>query len=567
MLRSLQVRNFAIIDEVDIDLDEGMTVLTGETGAGKSILVDALGLVLGERGGSGLVRAGTRRAEFVAEFDVAGQPAARQWLIEQALDLDDECLLRRVIGADGRSRAFINGNAVSLQNLKALGEMLVDIHGQHFHQSLGRPDVQRDLLDHFGKLGSERIDTEDAFSGWQQLEEELCELEALEADRESRLELLEFQVGELDALHLEAGEFEALEAEQQKLKHLSRLSEGLGQVLCDAYDGEGPTAQGLIANACQTLTALCSYDEALEPALELFDEAGIQLAEASAVLRRYADGLDADPGRRDAVEERLNAIQTVARKHRVAPADLGEVQSRLRAQLDDLRNVRERGEDLAQRCAQAKQRYVDAASELSTGRCEAAERFSSAVGEAMAGLGMPGGRFSVSVESRAIDDARAYGMDAIEYRISANPGQPLMPLAKVASGGELSRMGLAIQVIASDGSRIPTMVFDEVDSGVGGGVAEMVGRRLGELGEARQVLCVTHLPQVASQADHHLRINKVSDGKTTRTGVSRLVDDERVEELARMLGGVEITRRTREHAAEMLAGGRGDTGRRKRAVP
>lgn len=555
MLLSMQVRNFAIIDEIALDFDAGMTVLTGETGAGKSILVDALGLVLGERGGSGLVRDGAKRAEFSAEFDVTAHGQARDWLTEQALDLDDECHLRRVIGIDGRSRAFINGNAVSLQSLKALGEMLADIHGQHFHQSLGRADVQRDLLDHFGGLLPIRQRTAEAFEAWQSLDAELTELREMEADRESRLELLEFQVRELDALELEGDELEALHVERQKLQNVHRLAEGLDQVLTDTYDGDSSTAQSLLSSACQRLQELTTYDEELEPARQLLDEASIQVTEATDQLRRYADALDADPARRDWVEDRISAIQAVARKHRVEPDDLGAVQSRLRDQLDALRHAGERSEELETQTSDARDRYLKLAAELSSGRQDAASHFSAAVSGAMAGLGMPGGRFVVAVTVGGIEAARSWGTDGIEYLISANPGQAEMPLSRVASGGELSRMGLAIQVIASDGSRIPTMVFDEVDSGVGGGVAEMVGRRLCELGANRQVLCVTHLPQVASQADQHVRINKVTDGKTTRTGISELTGDERIEELARMLGGMEITRRTREHAAEMLAAG------------
>lgn len=564
MLRSLQIRNFAIIDEVDIDFATGMTVLTGETGAGKSILVDALSLILGERGGSGLVREGAKRAEFSAEFDLTRHPPALAWLEDQAVDADDECLLRRVIGADGRSRAFINGNAVTLQNLKALGELLADIHGQHFHQSLGRRDIQRDLLDHYGKLSELRRDTAAAFREWRTLAEELDALRQAEADRVSRLDLLEFQVNELDALDLEADELEQLGNERQKLQNVTRLAEGLARVLEGIYEAEEGSAQSLVASAAQELHELARYDEDLGPALSLLEEAGIQLAEAADLLRRYGETLDADPQRRDWVEERLHAIQTVARKHRVDAEALGEVQARLRDELQMLRQAGERSEALERDAGVARQRYEKLATELSAGRSESAGVFSKAVTSAMSGLGMPGGRFEVTVERVGLDAARASGIDDVEYLISANPGQPLMPLSKVASGGELSRMSLSIQVIAIDGSRIPTMVFDEVDSGVGGGVAEMVGRRLCELGETRQVLCVTHLPQVASQADHHLRINKMTDGKSTRTGISRLTENERIEELARMLGGMEITQRTRDHAAEMLAAG-GRPGRRKKA--
>ena len=566
MLRSMQVRNFAIIDEIEIDFDAGTTVLTGETGAGKSILVDALGLVLGERGGSGLVRDGAKRAEFSAEFDIAGQPAARAWLHEQALDMDDECLLRRVIGADGRSRAFINGNAVSLQSLKALGELLADIHGQHFHQSLGKRDVQRALLDHFGGLLQVGAETAEAFHAWRTLADRLAELRAGEHDRESRLELLEFQVNELDALDLDPDELESLLAERQKLQNVNRIAEGLSEVLRDADDGQGETVQSLIAGTCQSLQVLGSYDESLEPARQLFDEASILISEGIDQLRRYSDALDADPARRDWVDDRLHAIQDVARKHRVETGQLGEVQSRLRAQLDELRNLGQRSSDLEASVTEAEERYFELARSLSEGRRNAASQFSGEVTAAMSGLGMPDGTFFVEVEPRDAADARAFGIDSIDYKISANAGQAPMPLSKVASGGELSRMSLSIQVIASDGSQIPTMVFDEVDSGVGGGVAEMVGRRLQELGGERQVLCVTHLPQVASQADHHVRINKISDGKSTRSGLSHLNDNERIEELARMLGGVKITKKTREHAAEMLATGRRPAGKRARAA-
>ena len=555
MLRSLQVRNFAIVDEVNVDFAPGMTVLTGETGAGKSILVDALGLVLGERGGLGLVREGTSRAEFSAEFDLSDNIAAREWLAEQALDRDDECVLRRVIAADGRSRAFINGNAVSLQSLKSLGEMLLDIHGQHFHQSLGRRDVQRNLLDHFGGLQPVLGMCAEAFARWRMLADELAEISAANADRDARLELLEFQVQEFDALDLGADELPSLRAERQKLMNSGRLADGLSRVLIDMYDGDAATAQSLLAGACQTLSSLSAYDEALKPTRQLLEEAGIQVTEATELLRRYNDTLDADPGRQEWVEERLNVIQTIARKHRVEAEDLGEMYSRLRVQLDDLRNAGKRSAQLENDAADAQATYLDVAADLSAKRKKAATDLAEAVTAAMGGLGMPGGIFDVSVQSSESNQARAWGMDSIDYLISANPGQEPTALAKVASGGELSRMSLAIQVIASDGSQIPTMVFDEVDNGVGGGVAEMVGRRLCDLGASRQVLCVTHLAQVAVQADNHFRINKMTDGQSTRIGVSELTKDERIEELARMMGGVEITSRTRDHAAEMLAKG------------
>jgi len=555
MLTSLQVRNFAIIDQAEVEFATGMTVLTGETGAGKSILVDALGLVLGERGGTGLVRSGANRAEFTAEFDLQNLPDARLWLEEQMLDLDHECNLRRVINADGRSRAFINGNTVPLQSLKALGEMLLDIHGQHFHQSLGRREVQRDLLDYFGGLNDVRAVTDTAFSEWQSVATQIANLEAADADRASRLELLQFQIAELDALALGADEIAALSQERQKLQNSGRLADSVSGALQRLYDGDPLNAQGLIAEALQAIEQVCGVDPSLKPIVSLLEDANIQVSEAQDMLRRYGDALDMDPARQNWVEERLDAIFAIARKHRVEPDELNDVHRSLKQQLDDLEHAEERTAELAEKVAASATEYRNLAAQLSAGRKKAAGRFSSAVTDTMANLGMPGGIFEISISPRDLDAPRAWGIDDIEFLISANPGQPPMPLSRIASGGELSRMSLAIQVIASDGSAIPTMIFDEVDSGVGGGVAEMVGLKLRELGETRQVFCVTHLPQVASLADHHFRIFKISDGKSTKTAVTQLSHDERIEELARMLGGVEITARTRDHAAEMLRSG------------
>jgi DNA repair protein RecN (Recombination protein N) len=555
MLSNIQVRNFAIIDEVEIEFTPGMTVLTGETGAGKSILVDAMGLVLGERGGSGLVRTGTRRAEFTAEFDLKDLPEARHWLEEQMLDLDGECILRRVISADGRSRAFINGNNVPLQSLKTLGEMLLDIHGQHFHQSLARRGVQRTLLDYFGGLVDLAIATRNAYEDWRTLADKRDALEAANADRNAKLDLLRFQVGELEALDLQPGEVDSLSVERSKLMNSGRLAEGAGAALLQLYEGEPGNAHSLIAEAAHTLESLTAIDESLEPVSQLLTEAGIQVTEAADALRRYGEGLDMDPARREFVENRLDAVANIARKHRVEPEDITGLHADLVEQLSDLEHAEERGAELATAVEDAAAAYLQTAKRLSAGRRKAATRFSAAVTDAMSGLGMPGGVFEARLAVREDEEPRPSGMDDIEFRISANPGQAPMPLSKVASGGELSRMSLAIQVIASDGSLIPTMVFDEVDSGVGGGVAEMVGKRLHELGQSRQVFCVTHLPQVASLGDNHFRIMKVSDGKSTRTGITLLSAGERVEEIARMLGGVEITRRPRDHAAEMLASG------------
>jgi len=560
MLMNLQVRDFAIVEKIDIEFDPGMTVLTGETGAGKSILVDALGLVLGERGSAQLVRDGAKRAEFAAEFDVSGLESVGAWLDEQALELEGECLLRRVINADGRSRAFINGNAVPLSQLKSIGELLLDIHGQHFHQSLGRRPVQRDLLDHFGELLEQRAEVATSYSSWIAVAERLKLLLDADADRASRLELLSFQLQELDALGLTEGETLELNNERQKLQNSGRLAAGVTAALDVLIDSETSNANGLIAAATRSLESLAEFDASLQPLIELLKSAGIQVSEATETLRRYGEDIDMDPQRRDWVEERLDVLQAVARKHRASADELLALHIRLRDEHDELTHSAERGRELEEQAAAMREDFFARANILSIARGKAAKSFSAAVTDAMSGLGMPGGTFQVDMTRLGEDSARNWGIDAIEFLISANPGQKPQPLAKIASGGELSRMSLSIQVIASDGSAIPTMVFDEVDSGIGGGVAEMVGHRLQEIGENRQVLCVTHLPQVASLADHHFRISKVSDGKSTRTGLQVLGNDERIEELARMLGGVEITTKTLAHAAEMLAGAR-----RKRA--
>lgn len=556
MLLRLQVRDFAIIDQLEIEFAAGMTVLTGETGAGKSILVDALGLVLGERGSGQIVRRGAKRAEFSAEFDLSALPDVKCLLEEQALDQDDECLLRRVVSADGRSRAFINGNAATVQQLKALGESLLDIHGQHFHQSLVRRPVQRDLLDHFGGLLLQREATDAAFTQWRALADQLQHLLVADANRESRLELLKFQLGELDSLSLSAGEYSELLAEREKYLHSGRIAEGISHALALLAGEEAENAGSMLAEAIKSVAPLVRYDGELLAIQQLLDSASIQLGEAAAALQQYGTSLNIDPARRDWIEERLDAIQSVARKHRIEAENIPVLQERLRIDLDELLHAEQRGQQLDSAVRAARSNFQVLAESLSTSRSDAAKRFATAVTAAMSGLGMPGGKFDIQLTRLDIDDARSSGLDEVDFLISANPGQPLQPLARIASGGELSRMSLAIQVIASDGSSIPTMVFDEVDSGVGGSVAEMVGRRLQELGARRQVLCVTHLPQVASLADTHIRINKVTDGKATRTGLRALGDDERIQEIARMLGGVEITQKTIDHAAEMLAGAR-----------
>ncbi|MEC8956364.1 MAG: DNA repair protein RecN [Pseudomonadota bacterium] len=551
MLRSLQVRNFAIIDEVDISFNEGMTVLTGETGAGKSILVDALSLVMGERGGPGLIRDSNKRAEYTADFDISKHKLAQNWLVQQSLDDATECILRRVINADGRSRSFINGNTVNLQTLKSLGELLVDIHGQHFHQSLGKKDIQRDLVDHFGKLLMIKDHTKKAFNDWKIQATKLSDIKNSIQDKEARIDLLEFQSNELKSLDAKPDEFESLTIEYKKIQNIEKLSSGINRTIENLQENEPHNSSNLLFDSIKTLDALLDFDSELIGAKKLLEEAEIQISEATDYLSKYSSSMDFDPERCMWLEDRINSILTISRKHRVEPNELSTLFERITNELEDLKNSESKFKQLDADTKKLKIQYEEFANNLSKERKVAAKRFSKLVTQAMSGLGMPDGIFKI--ELTPSKEMTQHGIDTIDFLISANPGREPLSIAKIASGGELSRMSLAIQVIASDGSNIPTMIFDEVDSGVGGAVAEMIGIRLRELGKKRQVLCVTHLPQVASQASSHMRINKMTDGKSTKIHVTKLKEDSRIEEIARMLGGIEMTEKTREHASEMLS--------------
>ncbi len=551
MLSAVSVRNFAIIDEVSLELGPGLTVLTGETGAGKSILVDALGLALGDRADASAVRHGADRAEITASFDLATLPEVAAWLTEQALDADGECVLRRVVGAEGRSRAWINGAPATLQTLRELGERLVDIHGQHEHQSLTRPGTQRELLD--ARLPEPALAraVADAWQAWRAALEERRQLEGAGRDREQRLDLLRYQLRELEAFAPRAGEAAELEPEFSRLANAGKLAEGAGGALERVYEGDSGAAHDAVAQAAESLAELAELDARLAGPQRLLAEAEIQLAEAAAELRRYLGGLDMDPARLDAVQSRLEDMKSLAHKHQIAAEALPARLAALAAEIEGLEQAEVRLGRSAEKLAAAEAEYRKAAGKLGKARVAAAREFSAQVSALMHQLGMPGGRFVASVEHDPEAECAPHGLDSIEFLVSANPGQPPAPVSRVASGGELSRISLAIQVAAKTAQPIPVMVFDEVDSGVGGGVAEIVGRRLAEIGERAQVLCVTHLPQVASQARHHLRVVKLTDGEVTRTTLKALTEAEKVEELARMLGGVEITGTTRAHAKEM----------------
>jgi DNA repair protein RecN (Recombination protein N) len=553
MLEHLTIRDLAIIDQLTLDLRGGLTVLTGETGAGKSIVVDALQLLAGGRADTTVVRHGAERAEVAGSFDITGAAGTlADWLAEQSLDGDGELVIRRVVGADGRSRAYLNGQAAPLALLREAGQLLIDIHGQHEFQSLTRAASQRELLDAYAGHEPLAAQVAQSFRAWQGLAQQVGALEAAARDREARLELLSYQVQELAALTLQEGEFAALAEERLRLGSRGRLADGASQALSLLYEADGASAHSQTSRAAAALKPLAGLDAKLAAVLPLVEEAAIHIREAARELAHYGESLDMDPVRQDQVERRLAAIEELARKHRVAPQELPQRAEQATAELAALQRADTDLARLREELTAARSRWGELAAKLSASRARAARAMAKDITGRMQTLGMAGGRFEVELKAVSADEPSAHGRDQVELQVTANPGQPLRPLAKVASGGELARLSLAVQVAVS-GKDTRCMVFDEVDSGVGGAVAEIVGRELRQLAGRAQVLCVTHLPQVASQGHQHLRVAKLTDGRTTRAQVADLSCDERVEELARMLGGLTVTPKAREHAREMLS--------------
>lgn len=551
MLVSLHIRDFAIIDELEVELHHGMTALTGETGAGKSILLGALGLLLGDRADAGAVRHGAERADLSASFDISKLARVRDWLQEQSLELDDECQLRRVIAREGRSRAYINGTSVPLQLLRELGEHLVDIHGQHEHQSLMKRDLQRQLLDRHGRHATTLAKLASLHNDWKRVQQDIETILGSGNDRDSRLEFLRFQLQELDELAPQPGEVEALHKELARLSSAGQLLETCASHTETLYDDDR-SAHSLLGQAINDLAPLTAIDPSLKDASELFNNALIQLEEGVGLLRDYRDRVELDPRRQQEVEQRIEGLHKVAAKHHIEPETLPGFHQQLAEQLQQLEQADQRLDALELQRAALQDDYRKTAEKLHKQRLKTARQLSKQVSEAMQTLGMSGGKLEIEISKTDPDKLSPLGTDQVEFRVSANPGQPPAPLAKVASGGELSRISLAIQVIATEASDIPSLIFDEVDSGVGGAVADTVGQQLRSLGEHRQVLCVTHLPQVASQAHHHLQVSKLTGDQTTRTRISTLDEEERVEEIARMLGGQKITKATLDHARDML---------------
>ncbi|MCB1876947.1 MAG: DNA repair protein RecN [Chromatiales bacterium] len=552
MLYHLHIRDLVIVRSVELDFRPGMTMLSGETGAGKSILIDALGLALGDRADSGQIREGAERAEVNAAFDLTRLPDARAWLTEHEWDADGECLLRRVVSRQGRSKAYINGHPVPLQNLQELGDRLVSIHGQHAHHALLKNERQRELLDDYASHGGLLEDTARSFRRWQKALRELEQLQQAAEARRDRLDLLSYQVAELDALDLRPDEWNELASRQQLLANAEQL-----KLVCDElhhvlYEDERGNVDQLLGHCLERISPYQELHPTLHDAAQMLESAQIQAREAAIELRDYGDNLDWNPADLAELDKRLGQIHELARKHRIGPEELPDLLQQMHEELAQLKGEDLTTSTLAVETAQHRTAYFEAAGRLSDSRQRAAKALAKAVTKEIQGLGMPKGRVEIQLEAMPPERANAHGQEQIALLVSANPGQSAQALAKVASGGELSRISLAIQVVTAATGRTPTLIFDEVDTGIGGGVAEIVGRLLRRLGQHRQVFCVSHLPQVAAQAHQHLRVAKRHDRNGTQTRIEPLAEDERVSEIARMLGGLDITDHTLAHAREML---------------
>jgi DNA repair protein RecN (Recombination protein N) len=548
MLLTLSVRDFVVVESLELDFGPGFAVLTGETGAGKSILIDALQFALGERADSGVIREGAQRAEVAVEFRI--DPRSATWLAECGLPCEgDVALLRRTLDAAGRSRAFINGSAVTLAQLRELGEGLVDIHGQHAHQSLLRPAAQLQLLDEHGQLQASARSVAAAYGELRRARQTRVDAEAASASATSERERLLWAAEELSELGPEPGEWEHVSSEHKRLSHAASLLEGAHEAI-DALAEAELAALERIDAASGRLRPLAGFDVRLQPVLEILESARNEVDEAVRRLNQYLAHADLDEARLARVETRLGAMHAAARKLRCAPEELAALLETTQARLAALTAASDL-DGLRKAEAAAEQRFTQAAAELSNGRRQAAQNMSREVSRAMQDLSMAGGRFAVSLEA---SEPSAAGLERAEFQVAGHAGAAPRPLAKVASGGELSRISLAISVIAASATPVQTLIFDEVDAGIGGAVADVVGRRLKQLGQMRQVLCVTHLPQVAAHADRHLVVTKqqASDQRPI-SSVTPLDRAGRVEELARMLGGQQITDTTRKHARELLA--------------
>ncbi|MGK6328622.1 DNA repair protein RecN [Erwinia sp. DT-104] len=552
MLAQLTISNFAIVRELEIDFQRGMTAITGETGAGKSIAIDALGLCLGGRAEADMVRQGANRADLCARFSLKDTPSALAWLVENQLDEGSECLLRRVISSDGRSRGFINGTSVPLSQLRDLGQLLIQIHGQHAHQLLLKPEHQKTLLDGYAGENGLMQEVAQSYRQWNQSCRVLAQHQQLSQEREARRELLQYQLKELNEFAPVAGEYEAIDEEYKRLANSGQLLSTSQQALMLLADGEHTTLQNQLYTAQQLLSELVAMDDKLNGVCVMLDEAAIQISEASDELRHYCERLDLDPNRLYELEQRLSRYISLSRKHRISADELAGYHQQLLEEQAQLDQQESNQEELALAVAKHHKTAVECAERLHERRLHYAQELSQLIGESMHALSMPHGRLAIEVQFNP-DHLTVEGADRIEFRVTTNPGQPLQPLSKVASGGELSRIALAIQVITARKMDTPALIFDEVDVGISGPTAAVVGKMLRQLGESTQVMCVTHLPQVAGCGNHHFFVSKETDGEMTETHMQPLDKRARLQELARLLGGSEVTRNTLANAKELLA--------------
>lgn len=549
MLNHLSISSLTLVDQLELEFSNGMSVITGETGAGKSIMLGALGLALGDRADSSLVAKEASKAEICASFDLASSPGAKAWLEAKALLDGDNCILRRVIGKDGRSRAFVNGSAMTLAELRELSEMLLDIHSQHEHQSLLKKETHRRLLDEYGGLGDIVSKLASQFDHMKSIREELTLLKADAEEQSARVQLLSYQAEELNNLALMEGELEQLEVDQKRLNSAEESHQALSAVIDLCSKESDASASSLAARGLTLLNSI--DDEALTPVRELLESAVIQLDEAMHDLSLSLARYEADPEQLRQIDSRLDSIYEIARKHRVAPETLPALTEDLQAELEQIINVDGRIEELEARLNEASSDYQSLAEKLSDSRQKTARALQEEVTAQLQALGMSGSTFRIALTAAA--SPTRFGIDDIEFQISTIPGSEPGPLSRIASGGELSRISLSIQVVTAVTSDTPTLVFDEVDVGVGGATAEVVGSLLRKLGGSTQVICVTHLPQVAAQGHHHYVVRKETSAAGAETSVLRLNEEEKVDEIARMLGGVERTSESLAHAQSMLS--------------
>ncbi len=546
MLTELHINNIAIARAAVVEPGAKLTVITGETGAGKSILLDALGLVLGDRADTDIIRHGEDKAEITARFELAENDPARRWLIENDMDDDGEVLLRRVIHRERASKGYINGRPAPAALMRELGEQLVDIHGQHAHQSLLKTVHQRQMVDQYAGIEDDVAALGKIHRDISQIRLRLTNMQQASEEQAAQLELLQFQVNELEAAAVGENEVAQLDEEHKKLANASKLLEGVQAALWSLYDADEGSVNSTLSQTVATLQELAAYDPALDNAATLLSQAQIELDESVTEIRSYQDKLELDPNRLQWVEQRLQTLLDLSRKHRVDAEQLPQQLATLKQQLGDIENADANLEKLQQELAERQTQYDRLADAVSAKRQRAAEELSAKVSDEIRRLGLGDGQFVVQISQT---EPAAHGRDLVEFLVSANPGQPPRLLNKVASGGELSRISLAIQVVTARINQVPTQIFDEVDVGIGGGIAEIVGQQLRELARNRQVICITHLAQVAAQGHTHIRISKSPDTGTT---LENLNEQDRVEELSRMIGGMKITDQTRAHASELL---------------